>query len=182
MAIYKASNTIGKLYKGSNQIGKVYKGSTLIYTAEELIYTNGTQNYTLTVTEIDRNNSYVTFNSDSFYIQAQGSYGNGGSHISALTSTKIDVTSYDTLHIICQGSASGFDTSNAFYAALSTSLGSNPLSHSSGYNFDLRSSSKAELTFDISSITGSYYIGVCANAYQLYDYSSNGTVYQIWLD
>ena len=24
MAIYKASNTIGKLYKGGNQIGKVY--------------------------------------------------------------------------------------------------------------------------------------------------------------
>ncbi|MBP0980163.1 MAG: hypothetical protein J6Q18_01225, partial [Oscillospiraceae bacterium] len=35
MAIYKASNTIGKLYKGGNQIGKVYKGGTLVYTAEE---------------------------------------------------------------------------------------------------------------------------------------------------
>lgn len=37
MAVYKASNQIGKLYKGSNQIGKVYKGSTLIYTAETVV-------------------------------------------------------------------------------------------------------------------------------------------------
>ena len=38
MAIYKASNQVGKLYKGSNQIGKVYKGSTLVYQAEETIF------------------------------------------------------------------------------------------------------------------------------------------------
>lgn len=184
MAIYKANNQIGKLYKGNVQIGKVYKGSTLVYTAEELIYTNGVQNHTLKKTESGSGSSELTFNSDNFYIRATGSYGNGGRSISALTANKIDVTNFSTLHIKCKGKANDYNSSNNFCAALTTFLGSNPFIDTN-YKVDLSGSdydSVREVTLDISKVTGSYHIGVAVASYQLYDYSNSGYVYQMWLD
>ena len=196
MPIFDSDETtvyeISKLYESDgtadHQIGKVYddNGTTnyLIYNAEELIYTNGVQNYTLSKTESGSGSSELTFNTDNFYIRAAGAYGTGGRSISALTTDKIDVTNYNTLHIKCKGKASAYDSGNNFCAVLTTFLGSNPFIDTS-YKMDLSgsdSSTVREVVLDISSVTGSYHIGVAVASYQLYDASNSGYVYQIWLD
>lgn len=196
MPIYDNDGTtdylIAKVYDNDGttdyQIGSVYDndGTTdyLIYKAEELIYTNGVQNHALSKTESGSGSSELTFNTDNFYIRAAGAYGTGGRSISALTTNKIDVTSYNTLRVKCKGKASAYDRSNNFCAVLTTFLGSNPFIDTS-YKVNLSgsdSSTVREVVLDISSVTGSYHIGVAVASYQMNDASNSGYVYQIWLD
>ena len=158
--------------------------NVIVWRAEELIFTKGVQNTPLTKTESGSGSSELTFNTDNFYIRANGSYGNGGRSISALTTNKINVTDFSTLHIRCKGNASGYDSNNNFCAVLTPFKGSNPFIDTS-YKVNLSgndSDTIREVTLDISKITGSYHIGVAVAAYQLYDYSNSGYIYDIWLD
>ena len=173
-----AAHVIGGIYdwNGTTQ--------TLIYKAEELIYTNGVQNHTLAKTESGSGSSELTFNTDNFYISAAGNYGTGGRSISALTNNKIDVSNFSTLHIKCKGKASGYDSSNNFCAVLTTFKGSNPFIDTS-YKVNLSgtdSTTVREVTLDISGVTGSYHIGVAVASYQLYNAANSGYIYQVWLD
>lgn len=181
MALNINDTKLKKCNVNSVKCKRINVDSVKVWSAEELIYTNGVQNHELTITEIDRNEAYVTFNSDNFYIYAKGKYGTGGSHISALTTEKIDVTDYSTLHFVTNGSANEFTSSNAFYGVLSTVLGSDPYEHNNGA-VNLSGANGEDRTIDLTNITGSYYIGVACNAYQYGDISNSGTVYQIWLD
>ena len=172
----------------AHKIGKVYDNdgtaNNLIYSAEELIYTNGVQNHPLSKTESGSGSSELTFNSDNFYIRAAGSYGTGGRSISALTANKIDVTDFNTLHVKCKGKANAYDSSNNFCAVLTTFLGSNPFIDTS-CKVNLSGSDTTtvrEVTLDISAVTGSYHIGVAAASYRLNNAANSGYVYQIWLD
>lgn len=158
--------------------------NVIVWRAEELIYTKGIQNHSLSRTESGAGSSELSYNTDHFYIRANGSYGNGGRSISVLTSNKIDVTDFSTLHIRCKGKASDYNSSNNFCAVLTNFLGSNPYIDTN-YKVDLSGSDSdtvREVTLDISNVKGSYHIGVAVASYQMYDYSNSGYVYDIWLD
>ena len=187
MAIIKASNEIGKLYKGSNQIGKVYKGSVLLYQAEMPLYSNGTQNVAWVGQGGGYGNGTTTFKGDCVELKSTGQYGNGSRRQSMTTSTKIDLTNWNTIKVVVSGYDGylRYDAADSFCLGLTSAI--TPYVYESAtFKADLNppatTSAKREVTINIANVSGEYHIGIALAAYKMYDYTDTAYVYSVILE
>lgn len=187
MAIHRGSNQIGKLFVGKNQIGKVYKGSTLIYSSEELLYTNGVQNVAWVSDGHGHGSGSTTFLSNCVELKSTGLYGHGARRQAMFTANKIDLTNYSTIRV----RVSGYDgylrygENDGFVLGVTYGINANIYSYSvakTNLNPASETNDIREVMMDISSLKGEYYIGIGLFAYKMYDLTDTAYVYSVILE
>lgn len=147
-------------------------GDTTVYVRpQRIIYWYGVKAETMDIDGSNYSSPSITENENSITVSA---YSNSvSSSYNYMTVNKIDISSFSSLHGICEKA-----TGNNF-SVLTYTDNRNSVDLDVGGSFP--SDAKSTATFDISSVTGSHYVGIAGGAYNR-PTTREIIVYAFWLE
>ena len=144
---------------------------TVYVRPQRIIYWYGVKAETMDIDGVDYSSPSITENENSTTVSVNSSGVN--SSFNYMTTTEVELSSYSSLNAICAKA-----TGNNF--RLLTYTGNrNAVDMNIGGSFP--SDAKSTATFDISSVTGSYYVGIAGSTYNR-PATREIIVYALWLE